>query len=157
MTNEELTGYIRLFHGTVYRLAYSYVRNRTEAEDLCQDVFVKLMEYRGVFDEPENCKAWLIRVTVNLSRSLLRSGRIARRAALDEEIPVSDSEHRELLEAIRSLPPKYRAAIHLHYYEGYSAKEIARITGVTVTAVTTRLERARKKLKNMLLEEDSDA
>lgn len=156
LNNEELTEYVRLYHGTVYRLAFSYVHSRAEAEDLCQDAFVKLMEYRGTFETPENCKAWLIRVTVNLSKNVLRSGRIARRAEPDESLPASGGEYRELLEAVRSLSPKYRAVVHLHYYEGYSAKEIARITGATVTAVTTRLERARKKLKIMLSEEDTD-
>lgn len=157
MNNEELTEYVRLFHGTVYRLAFSYVHSRAEAEDLCQDVFVKLMGYRGAFETPENCKAWLIRVTVNLSKNLLRSSRITRRAELDENLPSLDGEQRELMEAVFSLPPGYRSVIHLHYYEGYSVKEIAKITGATVTAVTTRLERARKKLKNMLLGEGADS
>lgn len=156
MSDKELTEYVRLFHGTVYRLAFSYVHNREEAEDLCQDAFLKLLCYRGTFEAPENCKAWLIRVTVNLAKNLLRSGRITRRAEQDENLPAPDGESRELLEAVRSLPSSYRAVVHLHYYEGYSAKEIARITGTTVTAVTTRLARARKKLKTMLSEEDTD-
>lgn len=156
MSNEELTEYVRLFHGTVYRLAFSYVHDCAEAEDLCQDVFLKLLCYRGTFDAPENCKAWLILVTVNLAKNLLRSGRITRRAEQDENLPAPDGESRELLEAVRALSPPYRAAVHLHYYEGYSAKEIARITGTTVTAVTTRLARARKKLKIMLSEEETD-
>ncbi|MCM1334520.1 MAG: sigma-70 family RNA polymerase sigma factor [Bacteroides sp.] len=150
LTNEELTKYVRLFHGTVFRLAFSYVHERAEAEDVCQDAFLKLMSYRGRFETPENAKAWLIRVTINLSKNTLRSGRFTRRADADENLMSSDGEHRELYEAVLSLPPAYRAAIHLHYYEGYSVKEIARITGSSVTAVTSRLERARKKLKALL-------
>lgn len=151
LENEELSEYIRLFHGTVYRLAFSYVHNRAEAEDICQDAFLKLLSYHGRFEAPENCKAWLIRVTVNLSKNVLRSGRIARYAALDEGlVSAADTENLGLLEAVRSLSPSYRCVIHLHYYEGYSVREIARLTGSTVTAVTTRLGRARKKLKEML-------
>lgn len=156
MSNEELSEYIKMFHGTVYRLALSYVRNCAEAEDICQDVFVKLMEYKGVFEAPENCKAWLIRVTVNLSKNLLRSCRFTRCTELDENLPLLDAERRELMEAVMSLPPKYRSVIHLYYYEGYSVKETADILGLSVSSVTTRLSRARERLKELLLREGYD-
>ncbi|MBD5384740.1 MAG: sigma-70 family RNA polymerase sigma factor [Ruminococcaceae bacterium] len=154
MTNDELEEYIRMFHGTLYRLAFGYVHNSENAEDICQSAFVKLMGYKGSFDAPENCKAWLIRVTINLSKNLLRSKRSTQLEELDENIPALEKEESELLEVVMSLPPKYRAVIHLYYYEGYSVKEIADIIGASVTSVTTRLSRARERLKDMLLREE---
>lgn len=154
MTNDELTEYVHMFHGTLYRLAFGYVRNIADAEDICQNAFVKLMSYKGRFATPENCKAWLIRVTINLSKNLLKSKRSAQFDELDENLPALEPEEYKLLETVMSLPPKYRAVIHLYYYEGYSVKEIANIIGATTTAVTTRLSRARERLKDMLLREE---
>ncbi|MCM1168190.1 MAG: sigma-70 family RNA polymerase sigma factor [Ruminococcus sp.] len=156
MTNDELTEYVKMFHGALYRLAFSYVHNGADAEDICQNAFVKLVGYRGEFESPENCKAWLIRVTINLSKNLLRSykKRSALFGELDENLPALEREELGLLEAVTSLPPKYRAVIHLYYYEGYSVKEIADIIGASVSTVTTRLSRARERLKDMLLREE---
>lgn len=153
MTGEELTEYVRMFHGTLYRLAFAYVHNCENAEDICQDAFVKLMDCKCEFESSENCKAWLIRVTINLSKNLLRK-RSIRFEELDENIPALEKEEFEMLEVVKSLPPKYRAVIHLYYYEGYSVKEIADIMRISVTAVTTRLTRARERLKDMLLREE---
>lgn len=154
MTNDELTEYVRMFHGTLYRLAFSYVRNCENAEDICQNAFVKLLGYSGEFASPENCKAWLIRVTINLSKNLLRSKRSMQLEELDENLPALEPEEYELLETVMSLPPRYRAVIHLYYYEGYSVKEIVDIIGASVSTVTTRLSRARERLKDMLLREE---
>lgn len=154
MDGESLTKYIGLFHGTVYRLAYSYVKNKADAEDITQDVFLKLYKFHGEFQADENCKAWLIRVTINLSKNLLRSGWFTKRTELTEDIPCEDEEDRLLIEYVMKLPEKYRVTIHLYYYEGYSVKEIADMTGASVSSVTTRLMRGRERLKEMLLKED---
>lgn len=154
MTNDELTGYVRMFHGNIYRLALGYTRNAEDAEDICQNAFIKLLDFKGRFDAPENCKAWLIRVTINLSKNYIRSKRSAQITELDEAIPALEPREYELLETVMSLPPKYRAVIHLFYYEGYSVKEIAGIVGSTVTTVTTRLARARERLKELLSREE---
>ncbi|MDE6728968.1 MAG: sigma-70 family RNA polymerase sigma factor [Oscillospiraceae bacterium] len=156
MTGSELESYIRLFHRSVYRLALSYVKNEAEAEDICQTTFCRLLDYNGEFAAAENCKAWLFRVTINLSKNLLKSTRFSRTAELDENIPARrgfSDEETALWETVSKLPPKYRAAIHLYYYEGYSINEIADITGDSVSTVTTRLARAREKLKKLLLRE----
>lgn len=153
MNNEALTRYIGLFHGTVYRLAYSYVRNHADAEDITQDAFLRLYKFEGEFASDENCKAWLIRVTINLSKNLLKSGWFTRRTELDEDLPCKSAEDNALFECVTALPPKYRVAIHLYYYEGYSVKEIADITGATASSVTTRLARGRERLKEMLRKE----
>ena len=153
VNGEMLERYIGLYHNTVYRLAYSYVKNSADAEDITQEAFLRLYKFHGEFLADENCKAWLLRVTVNLSKNLLRSCWLTKRGELSEDIPCADREDLGLIECVMSLPPKYRATIHLYYYEGYSVKEIADILGVTVTAVTTRLKRGREKLKEMLLKE----
>lgn len=156
MTETELEECIRQYHKAVYRLALSYVRNSAEAEDICQSAFIKLWEQstRGAPDDP---KAWLIRVTINLSKNLLKSMRFTRNTELAENIPSAaefTDEETELWQAVTKLPPKYRTVIHLYYYEEYSVKEIADIIGASETVVTTRLFRAREKLKKTLLKED---
>ncbi len=155
LSNNELEQYIRLYHGTIYRLALSYVKNTAEAEDICQDAFVKLMDYNGYFAAPENCKAWLIRVTVNLSKNYFRSSRFRHDTELCDDVreQVFD-DYTELYDAVTALPIKYRSIVHLYYYEGYSVKEIADILKISVSAATTRLSRARERLKETLLGEE---
>lgn len=155
MNGSELECYVRLYHKSVYRLALSYVKNEAEAEDICQEAFCKLLDCREEFPAEENCRAWLFRVAINLSKNLLKSKRFSH-IELDEKIPAKhdfSDEETELWETVSKLPPKYRAVIHLHYYEGYSVKEIAEMTDSTISTVTTRLARARDKLKRMLLRE----
>lgn len=155
MTNSELERYVRLYHKSVYRLAFSYVKNEAEAEDICQDAFCRLLDCEEKFSADENCRAWLFRVAINLSKNLLKSKRYSH-IELDEKIPAAhefSDEETELWETVAKLPPKYRAVIHLHYYEGFSVKEIAEMTGSAVSTVTTRLARARDKLRKMLLKE----
>ena len=154
MSNDELCRYIKLYHGAVYRAVFSYLHNASEAEDIVQETFVKLFNTNKSFESDEHCKAWLIRVAINLSKNLLKSFRYTHTEELDEAIPVESAEDCALADALSALPPKYRAVIHLYYYEGYSAKEIAEILGLTVTAVTTRLARAREKLKALMTAEE---
>ena len=155
MDNDELCRYIKLYHQTVYRAVFSYLHNASEAEDIVQETFVKLFNTNKSFESDEHCKAWLIRAAINLSKNLLKSFRYTHTEELDEAIPMESTEDCALADALSELPPKYRAVIHLHYYEGYSAKEIAKILGLTVTAVTTRLARAREKLKALMTAEET--
>ena len=153
MEEKELARYIELYHGTIYRLAYSCLKNRADADDICSEVFFRLYRYKGSFEADENCKAWLIRVAVNLARNQLKSAWRTRRTELDENIPEEVKHDSDLYGQVMQLPPKYRLVIHLYYYEGYSGKEIARITGTPVSTVTTQLARARKQLKEAILKE----
>ncbi len=130
------------------------LHNATEAEDIVQETFVKLFNTDKTFNCDEHCKAWLIRVTVNLSKNLLKSFRYTRTEELSEAIPIEGLAESELADALSALPRKYRAVIHLHYFEGYSSKEIADIMGLSVSAVTTRLSRAREKLKSIMMAEE---
>jgi len=134
----------------VYRLALSYTHSVQEAEDVCQSVFLKLMEQRSL--APGKEKAWLMQVAANQCRNLLRSAWWKRTVPLEEGFSVPEQEAPEIFRTVMALPPKYRVVIYLRYFEEYSTKEIAQLLHITQSAVTTRLERARKMLKPMLEE-----
>lgn len=142
-----------LFHrykDDVYRLALSCTRSPQEAEDICQSVFLKLMEHPHI--TPGKEKAWLMQVTVNQCRSLLRSHWWSRTAPMDEKLPAPTAEGDGVREAVMALEPKYRVVIYLYYYEQYSVKEIAQLLRISPSNVSTRLFRAREMLKKRLEE-----
>ena len=136
--------------GKMLRAAIAIMGGRADAEDVVQDVFVKLFEKLPQFESPEHETAWLIRVTVNLCKTRLRSHWRKLTVPLLDIYPAKTDEQPELAGAVFSLPPKYRTAIHLFYYEGYSAKEIADITDQKESAVRKQLSRARLMLKEHL-------
>jgi len=153
MNENDLTRYIEKYHSTVFRLSFGYVKNHEDAEDIVQDAFLKLYTTEIKFESDENVKAWLIRVAINLSKDLLKSHWFKRRAELSSDIPADTNEEETLSACIKKLKPEYSTILFLFYYEGYSTKEIAEICRISVSAVTTRLARARKQLKNLLLKE----
>jgi len=118
-------------------------------------VFLKLYNRKDGFASSEIEKAWLIRVTVNECKNLLKSAWKRNRAELDENIPAPQTHNNDLREYVDSLKPKYRVIIYLYYYERYSTNEIADILKIRQTAVTTQLNRARNQLKDMLEKEES--
>lgn len=138
------------YRDDVYRLAVSYTRNIQEAEDVCQTVFLKLVEQPGI--KPGKEKAWLMQVTANQCRSLLRSAWWNKTVTLEDSISAEPVQGNEILSAVLALPPKYRVIVFLHYYEGYTSKEIAKLLKISQTAVTTRLSRAREALRAELEE-----
>lgn len=142
-----------LFHrykDDVYRLALSCTRSPQEAEDICQSVFLKLMEQPHI--TPGKEKAWLLQVTVNQCRSLLRSHWWSRTAPMVDTIPAPSGESDDVREAVMALEPKYRVVIYLYYYEQYSVKEISALLRISTSNVSTRLFRAREMLKKRLEE-----
>lgn len=144
-----------LYKDDVYRLAVSYTHSVQDAEDVCQTVFLKLMEQGEL--TPGKEKAWLMQVTANQCRSLLRSVWRKRTEPFEEdpgsEILFEQPVLHDVWEGIRKLKPKYRIVVYLFYYEGYAIKEIANILHISCTAVTTRLSRARRILEEELKEE----
>ncbi len=156
MNADELSGYVRRYHTSLFRLSYSYVRNREDAEDIVQDAFVKLYCSDIVFEAEQNVKAWLIRVTINLCKDLLKSSRRRLSSELVTDIPTEPPEISCMGEYISRLKPEQSSMIYLYYYEGYSVKEIAKMCRLTVSAVTTRLSRARKQLREMLSKEEEN-
>jgi RNA polymerase sigma-70 factor (ECF subfamily) len=138
------------------RLAAALMGNKADAEDVVQDVFVKLLTNSVTFNTPEHETAWLITVTKNLCKSRLRSywNRNATSLELLGDYPAATPEQHELLETVLSLPAKYRLVIHLFYYDGYSTNEIAQMTGQKDGTVREQLTRARRLLKKYLTEEN---
>lgn len=140
------------YHNDVYRLALSYTKSRQEAEDICQTVFVKLLEHPDI--TPGKEKAWLMQVTVNQCKNLLRSHWWSRTDPMDESLSIPPRETDGVALAVMALEPKYRVVVYLFYYEQYSTQEIANLLNITISSVTSRLHRARKLLKELLKEEE---
>lgn len=145
--------FVRKYESRVYRTAVAIMGNRADAEDIVQDAFIKVLEKRPEFESPEHEIAWLIRVTVNLCRSRLRSKWWKKTEPLLDSYPARSESEQQLMETILSLPAKYRIVLHLFYYEGYSTREIAVITEQKESTVRSLLTRARQKLGALLKEE----
>jgi len=131
------------------RVAVAAVGNMAEAEDVVQDVFLRMIEKKAKFNDEKHEEAWLVKVTVNTCRNRIRS-RWWRREPLLETIPARDNAQREVVDAVMRLSKKYRIAVHLYYFEGYSTREIAEITGHKEATVRQHLTRARRELKKFL-------
>ena len=150
---EDFEAFVDRHENRIYRTALSVMGNVPDAEDAVQEVFLRAYERAPEFESDEHEKAWLIRVTVNLCISRLRSPWRKRTTPLLESYPAAETRQNELLEQVFALPPKYRAVIHLFYYEEYSVKDITELTGQRESTVRSLLSRARQKLKSVL-EED---
>ena len=137
----------------VYRLALHWFGVPQDAEDVVQEVFLRLYTEDKPFDGAEHLRRWLIRVTVNVCKDVLKSPWRRRRISLEAlpDQPVFDApEQGELYQAVLALPEKYRVVLDLYYYEELSTREIGQVLGLRQTAVTTRLFRARDLLKQRL-------
>lgn len=146
----ELEEAMGLYQTMVFRLAYSYTRSRSDAQDVCQEVFLRYYCRRPIFASEEHRRAWLLRVTVNRCKSHLSSWWVRRTVPLDDRIPMPEPEYFQLDEALRQLPEKDRLVIHLFYYEECSTREIAKLMHCTEGAVRTRLTRARQRLGDIM-------
>ena len=154
MTADQLGELFTRFADDVYRFAYSCTRHAADAEDVCQSVFCRLAEGRTEL-EPGREKAWLLTCAAKKKKNRFRFLRRWEGLPLEAAEAVPDESGRAVLEAVLSLPEKYRAPVHLYYYEGYSQKEIAEILGLRLTAVQTRMQRARAILKEVLSDDDA--
>lgn len=145
---------VRRYADMVYRLAMLNTRDKYEAEDVFQEVFLKLFNYQESISSEEHLKAWLIRVTVNQCRSLAVTVWNKRRVSLDAvpETAVEDEkeDYSEVYEAVKELPDKYREVIHLFYYEELQIKEIAAILDRNEATIKTQLARGRQLLNDKL-------
>lgn len=147
---------VNTYSDLILRLSYTYLKSTADAQDICQTVFLKLLTNPRRFDSPEHEKAWIIRTTANACKDLLKSHWRRTTVAMDEAAPVPapSVEEGSLLAAVQLLPPKYRAVIYLYYYEGYAAKEIARLLGENPATISTRLNRGRARLRTLLEQEE---
>lgn len=147
---------VELYSDMILRIAYHYMNHCSDAEDICQSVFLKYLTMNKHFKDCEHEKAWIIRTTINECKDSLKSAwrrkTVPLDAAADKEIPAEPQG--ELSQAIKKLPKNYRLSIYLHYYEGYSAREIGLFIGKNENTVCAYLSRGRKKLKDILSEGD---
>lgn len=161
MSDDEFTAAVRNYSDTIFRVCYSCCKNRSDAEDIMQNVFLKLYRHEENFNNGEHLKSWLIRVAVNECNSYFSSSwhrkvtcSINDEKFEEEGINFEIPEQSELFYAVMSLPPKYRIVVHLYYYEDYSVGEIADMLSIRETTIQTQLMRARNKLKIKLSEAD---
>lgn len=147
MREENLKAAMELYTPLLLHIAWSYIGNTAEAEDIVQEVFFTYYQKAPPFQSPEHEKAWLLRVTANRCKNVLKSSWFKKIFLGEETAACQQESYSEVADALRQLPVKYREVICLYYVEGYSIKEIAALLHRTPTAVGTQLERARKKLK----------
>lgn len=149
-TNEYINRIVKTYSDSLLKTAFAILKSTADAEDAVQEVFLKLISKQPKFNDSEHEKAWLLRVTINTSKNILKSSS-RNNVPIIDDIPFRD-ETPELLSAVLSLPERYRTIIHLYYYEGYSIKETAAILRLPVATVGTRLARARNLLKGEISE-----
>lgn len=151
MNHDKLMKMYDLYSENVYRLALSYTGCVADAEDIVHNVFLKVFEKHIDIDAGKE-KSYLLTVTANMCRNHLRSARVKRSVSYEESehenVNASfDDEEADLYEAMGRLPEKYRVVLYLHYYEGYTFREIARLLHITSSAVSMRLHRGREMLR----------
>ena len=148
---QEAQRLVDTYSDLILRLSYTYLKSTQDGEDICQTVLLKLLTGDKAFDSPGHEKAWVIRATINACKDELRAFR-RRAVPLDEaaEVAAPEMPRSDVLDAVMALPDKYREAIYLVYYEGYSAKETAALLGRSEAAVNAHLSRGRKKLRELL-------
>ena len=154
MTREEFAACAEQNIDRIYRTAYSWTRNSHDADDVTQDVLLQLFRTDKEFETDEHLRNWLIRVTINRCRMLFRSPwrRMEDLDAYAGTLGFEEETHLDLFKAVMSLDRKYRVPLLLFYYEGYSTAEISSLLEIPEKTVSTRLFRARAKLKDYLKE-----
>lgn len=152
-SEEEVNHALEKYADMIRRVCFYHLKNHADTEDVFQNVFLKYMLYDGVFASAEHEKAWLLRVAINECKDFLKSffrrsmAPLEAVAELEAQLP---DDHREVLEAVLSLPKQYKDVIYLHYYEGYTASEIGKILGKKENTVYSLLSRGRGILKKEL-------
>ena len=155
MSKEEFATLAEKYMDTIYRVAYSWVKNPHDANDVTQDVLIQLYKTTKEFESDSHLKNWLIKVTVNQCKMIFRSpwNRMEDVNEYAETLGFEDESYMDLFQSVMKLDKKYSVPIMLFYYEGYSTAEISSILGIPEKTVSTRLSRAKGKLKDYLKEE----
>ena len=136
------------------RLAYSYLHNMSDAEDVLQETMIRYLRGHPAFESESHEKAWLLRVAINLSRNRIDYNAHRAHAELDDHLLEERAPDLAFVwDAVKTLPPQYAEAVHLYYQEGYSCGEIAHLLGKNESTVRTLLRRARQRLKDVLKDE----
>mgnify|MGYP000891207135 CR=1 FL=1 len=150
-TNDAVVEALETYSDLVYRICFFYLKSQTDAEDIFQNVFLKLLLHKEPFESKEHEKAWLCRVAINQCKDLHKSFFRKNTCSLENlEIPTEDKTEEGVLREVLLLPQKYRDVIFLYYYEDYPVPKIAKILGKNENTVHTHLRRAKAILKNRL-------
>ena len=149
-TDVEINSILNRYSDMVYRLALARTKNKSDAEDVFQEVFLRLIHKKPLFENEEHQKAWLIKVTVNCSSKLLTSAWFRRTVPLLEELKFETKEKSEVFYAVLELPVKYRTIIHLFYYEDLSITKISEVLSIKESTIKSQLSRGRQMLKTKL-------
>ncbi len=144
------------YENTLFRAALAILGDAHEAEDAVQETYLRYLEKRPQLRDGDHEKAWLLKVTANRCKSILRTRRRHPAVELLDVYPAPDTECRELMEAILALPANQRSAVHLHYYEGYTSEEIGAILGQRPGTVRSHLSRARDSLRRYLTDDGKE-
>lgn len=152
LSDEEFSAIAEKYMDSIFRLALNYMRSRSEAEDITQNVLIRLYRTEKEFENGDHLRHWLVRVTVNECKRALVSPwrKMESIEQLREGFVFPEEGRRELFDAVMALPKKYRVPIYLYYYEDYSTEEIGRILKVPSATVRTHLRRGRQQLKDSL-------
>lgn len=156
VTTQEFTEIAEQYTDIVFRAVLSVCKNKADAEDAVQNAFLKLLKSNTRFNDSKHIRCWLIRSALNECKNMWKSyfrRNVISFEDLDFEPQYTDENNRALFEEVMKLPPKLSAVVHLYYYEGYNCSEMADILEISESAVQTRLQRARQKLKEQLREE----
>lgn len=156
MNESRFTALAEKYMDMVYRIALNALGSAADAEDVTRNVMVRLYRADPDFESEEHARHWLIRVAVNESKRLVGLPWKNREASLEEALNASaeaDGLQKSLIRKVAQLPPKYRVPMYLYYFEGYSIKEIAELTGSKASTLQTRLARGSEKLREVLEEE----
>ena len=152
-SEQEVIRAIDSYADTVRRICFVHLKSQQDTEDIFQEVFLKYVLRGDAFEDLSHEKAWFIRVTINACKDFLKSAVRRNTVSMDAliDLPAPErEEYREVLEAVLQLPTKYKDIVYLHYYEGYSAVEIAALLNKKINTVYTLLSRARTQLKSTL-------
>lgn len=155
MSNEEFITFAEKYMDTIYRTAYSWTKNSDDANDVTQDVLIQLYKTTKEFESDSHMKNWLMKVTVNRCKMIFRSpwSKMEDIENYGETLGFEDESYMDLFLAVMNLDKKYRVPLMLFYYEGYSTSEIASLLDIPEKTVSTRLFRAKGKLRDYLKEE----
>ena len=158
MDSERAEYLVERYADLLVRIGRTWLGDWDDAQDVCQTVLIKLLEHPREFPDQGQERAWVVRLAVNECKNWKKSAWVRRRAPLEEGLSLSveapEPEGGSLLERVQALPSKYREVIFLRYYEEYQVGEIARLLGIPAPLVSTRLKRAKDKLRTMLGGED---
>lgn len=152
--NEKAEYYLNEYGDSMLRMAYSYLHNYSDSEEIIQDAIIKILSSSASFENKAHEKSYLLTIVANLSKNRIKYNKLREVDELSEELVAGEENELSFVwDAVKGLPEKYREVIHLFYYEGYSTAEIADIIGANENTVRSNLSRARLQLKNILKEE----